>query len=322
VDVLFRNNRQDDLEALRRYIQDNTIDVALNYPDADLKLPAIVILLKSEAEEDAFLGNVMQPPTSVDRLGMPFHYDEPVGYASQSTATSAGIRTLVSGLYVVRATADTFLAAQGDFPLFDPFEETAYAAVIDGTGKGQRRQIIGVTPSARDGGSTSIQVTPNWDTILDDTSVVRIQGEGLKQTGEPSTIFSAGDVVTRLGAHYRVSYQLLVLANSPELAVYLYNIVKAIMFVNQDFMISQGFLNLQMSGSDFMPRADYLPDMAYQRALTLEFAYSFDVYLTGDYIAHDANRLLSKLRVSVTVEDPDVRVESHERIGIETELDL
>jgi hypothetical protein len=327
IDALFRNLRQDDLQSLRVFFREQTIDIAINYPDADLKLPAIVILLKAENESTAFLGNMMQAPSLVQRTGLPFNKDElagdrtQVGAGTTSHVHDPNLRVLMTAVTAASGGTSSVSVPASALPLlFDPFEETAILRILEGTGAGQSdRQVVSVTPSAV-GGDTVIEVTPAWDTQPDNTSVVRIhtdqENEGY--TGEPARIFSSTDVVERVGAHYNVQYQLLILAPNPELTVFLYNVVKAIMFINTDFLVKQGFLNLQISGSDFLPRSEFLPDLAYQRAMTLNFDYSFDLYQLAS-----ENVLLDKLRVSLTVHNPDVsNVSQVERIALETEIDL
>lgn len=328
IDALFRNLRQDDLQSLRVFFREQTIDIAINYPDADLKLPAIVILLKTENESTTFLGNLMQAPSLVQNTGLPFNKDELAGDRTQVGAGTVShvhdptVRVLMSAVTATSGAAGSVNVPASSLPLlFDPFEDAAIIRVLEGTGAGQAdRQVVSITPSPVEGGDTVIEVTPPWDTAPDDTSVIRIHADQDNEgyTGEPSRIFSSTDVVERIGAHYNVQYQLLILAPNPELTVFLYNVVKAIMFINTDFLVKQGFLNLQISGSDFLPRSEFLPDLAYQRAMTLNFDYSFDLYQLAS-----ENVLLDKMRVSVTVHDPDVSNPAHvERIALETEIDL
>ena len=320
VDALFRNLQQDDLSGLRTFFRENSIDIALNYPDSDLKLPAIVVLLKTEAESDAFLGNLLQPSESVDNMGMPFQSGDGNGAGSTSRVTTVGVRILADSMVATGGSQNTITVPGDQLYLFDPFEEDAFVRILSGIGEGQERQILSVSPvTAAD---TIITVVPNWNTIPDDTSDIQIHAQpSADGTGEPSKIFQSTDIVSRIGAHYQVTYQLLILGSKPEIVIYLYNIVRAIVFLNMDFLIQQGFLNVKMSGSDFLPRADYLPDLAYQRTLNLDFGYSFDVY------AASSDTLFDKLRVSLTVSDPDVSIPSGqggvaERVVLETELDL
>lgn len=323
IGALFRNLRQDDLASLQEYFRDNAIDLSLNYPDSDLKLPAVTILLKSENESDSFLGNLMQDHASLRRTGVPFHTDElagdaaTVGGGSTGKVTSTSPAVLMTAVTATGGSATTVTIPAGTFVLYDPFEEESYISIIEGTGEGQTRQVINIDPSGP-GGETVITVTPTWN-IPDATSVVRItrapDEEGV--TGEPSKMFFDQDVLERVGAHYHVVYQALCLGSTPEIAIYLYNIVKAIMFLNVNFLVKQGFLNMTMSGSDFLPRTEFYPGLAYQRALNLEFDYSFDLYRVTE------DNLLDQLVVSLTVHDPDVGdYEDIETIVSETTVDL
>jgi hypothetical protein len=58
--MLFRNFTLEEVEGIQKFFRDDSIDISLNYPDADLKLPAIVILMKNESESQAFLRDYQQ----------------------------------------------------------------------------------------------------------------------------------------------------------------------------------------------------------------------------------------------------------------------
>ncbi len=321
IGALFRNLQQSELQALVRFFQDNSIDLSLNYPDQNLKLPAIVILLKGEAESDAFLGDLMQSYTSLRELGTPYHIEEVagdatiVGRGTTARATAPNLRTQMSAITAAAGTASTVEVPAGLFTLFDPFEEETFVTILEGTGAGQTRQVVSVDPGS-DGANAVLTVTPTW-TPPDATSVIKFVSDPSDISGEPPKLFKAGDVVDRIGAHYKANYQIICLGPNPEVTIYLYNIVKSMIFLNMQFLVTNGFLNPKMSGSDFMPRAEYLPDLAYNRSLLLEFDYSFDVYIPSD------DTILDQLVVSVTVHDPDVEDgEDLERIALETTIDL
>jgi hypothetical protein len=107
----------------------------------------------------------------------------------------------------------------------------------------------------------------------------------------------------------------LVSGPNQEITLFLYAIVKAIMFVNAQYLQKNGFINLKMSGTDFVSKPEYLPDLAYSRALIMEFEHSFDVYLEAEAINH--------IRLDIGVYDPNVGDGSGvERVVSSIEVDL
>ena len=323
IDALFRNLRQDDLDEIWKYFRDNTIDVSVNYPNQDLKLPSIVILLQSESEATAFVGNLMQDEISVRRSGSPFSSntalrgDQTVrGSGSVGTLWDCG-KLLLDPITITNASTMTVSIPNGLVTMIDPFEVPQIIRIIEGTGSGQERQVIGIQPYPNQ--DTIVTVTPAWTTLPDLTSVVQIGSEAdqVGVTGEPSKIFSEGSIITRKGAHYMAVYQLLIAAPNQELTIYLYNIVKSIMFIFEGYLIKQGFLNLKISGTDFAPMPEYFPNLSYSRSMNLEFEYSFDVY------TEITEALIETFAVSLAVHDPDVgNINNVEREVSLTEIDL
>jgi hypothetical protein len=290
LDVLFRNIHQDDLQQIWQFVRDNHIDISINYPDEELKVPSLAIILRSESEAETFLGDLLQPPEVVTEA-VPFRIPDAAGSLTQSSQVAP--RVLMSEEDATGGSSSTLTVLSSVLPLFDPFEETAWVVLTEGLGAGQRRQLVSVSPVA--GADTILTVTPAWETTPDATTKFMVVGAGSEFVGQPSKIFDPGDVVERLGAHYQAQYQIMITAQAPELVVYLYMIVKAIMLLNSSFLIRNGFLNLKMSGTDYMARTEYLPTNAYQRSLMLEFTYSFDVYAISD------SKLLA-IRSSITTQ--------------------
>jgi len=71
IDQLFRNLSQSDQEQIRSFITNNSIDLTINYPRDTLKVPAIVILLRSENEaperQGVYLGDSMGYGLKIDK---------------------------------------------------------------------------------------------------------------------------------------------------------------------------------------------------------------------------------------------------------------
>lgn len=306
VDMLFRNLRQDDLQAVRTFLQESSVDISLNYPDQDMKLPGIVILLKSETEGQTFLGNLLQSHESIRETGHPFPIEELAGDATvlgRGTVSNigGGYRIYLDPTTATKGEEDSVYIPEGIINIVDPIEEEVFVTILEGTGAGQTRQVVLIDPIGQ-GFDTKITITPIWDTNPDATSVIQIHtaSDQPGHTGEPSKIFTSDDVIERRGAHYKAIYELLVVGPNPESTIFLYSVVKAILKLNEHFMIKQGFMNLSLMGTDLTPRTEYYPDLAYQRSLSLSFEYSFDVYERASETS-----LINKLRVVVSTHHPD-----------------
>lgn len=324
LDVLFRNLRQSDLEDLWTFIRENSFDIAINYPDEVLKLPGIVILLRSENETDEFLSDLMQGPGKASVLEAPFAQRDTVGSVTQVGETAP--RLLMDETNATGGTSTTVSVAVASMPLFDPFEEEAHVVLVRGTGAGQTRRVLGVTPVVAS--DTLVSVTPAWDTIPDATTVFKITGDTFPIVGEPSKVFEPNAIVTRVGSHYQAQYQLMLAASQPELVIYLYMIVKALVFLSTSFLIRNGFHNIKISGTDYLPKSEYLPDQAYQRSLLLEFGYSFDVFHIPEFefdlgVHEDRWVSVQHIKSSIDVHDPKVQDPNDpERVVLESTLDL
>jgi hypothetical protein len=322
---MFHNLNLDDRAALQDFFREKRFDICLNYPDQALSLPAIVITLKSETEATTVLGNLLQDPSSIASLGMPFMVDElrgvqtVVGAGSAGSASQPGNLLKINPVLALGGTASTVLLPPGSSGgMTDPFEEPVYAQIIEGTGAGQERLVDWMAPHAVTG-NVIVAVTENWTTIPDTTSVARVVSKSYEVTGEMPKIFKSTDVLRRRGAHYQANYQILVITEQQEKTIFVYNVVKAILFANQDFLIRQGFMNLSMSGTDFAPRSEYYPTTAYQRALNLTFEYAFDVF---DVVLDEI--LINTIKVAVGVHTPDMlnADDREDGVAVVTEFDL
>jgi len=327
LDILFHNLTQTEQEAIRDFFREKTIDLCLNYPSQDLKLPAIVLLLKSEVEApNQFLGNLVQDQFSIEESEpLPFMLRQPqapatvVGAGSEGPVWGEG-EIVFDPVIAVLGGPDYVDIPEGTITEIDPFEYDVWLEILEGTGAGQKRQIIsvaGVDPRTT-GLPVRITVSPVWVTEPDDTSIVQIvnphDSEGV--TGEPSKVFDENTILERRGSIYSSAYQLLVLAPNPEMTIFIYAVVKAIMFLNHSFLVKQGLMNLKLSGSDFMPRSEFLPSLAYQRALTMEFDYHFDVY------TDISDQAINQLVISIVGHHPDDTQPGVEKELIQTTLDL
>lgn len=318
LDMLFRNFQQKDLMKIRRFFREDTIDIALNWPDDKIKIPSIIISLKSEDESQAFLGELIQSTANIDHTGTPYRKEE---ITAPATTLGSGdqdvlgnVREVVGGPYqATGGTSMTVLLPSGlrmadgnalNRP--DPFtwapesDDGVLIVIREGTGAGQRRAVDNITIN-QETGEVTVTVTSPFATNPDATSIVEFVIESTPRrliVGEPSKLFGPSDKIERLGQQYRVSYQLMVIGPDQEMTIILYAILKAIFIINHRDLKKHGFINMRMSGTDFAPSPEYFPHLAYSRSLVLEFEHTFDVYLTAD--------ALTQIQIDINVFHPDV----------------
>ena len=279
IDQLFRNLSQGDQDQLRTFIQQNQVDLSINYPRSALSVPAIVILLRSDNEhpEGAYLDDYMGTGNPDE-----FDYDGDLsgeilgGTALSSTTSGPGLlvfgphRVLSATLNTLSVTPKVFFTNQ-----FMDGTELLTVHIVSGLGAGQQRDIVANSNS-------NLMVDENWLTIPDTTSVFEIRNPVEEVLGQPSKLYDNRDtttVVDRKGGLYTNKYQIQVIGANQEQTIYLYAIIKSIFTLARIFMEKQGIINLRMSGTDFVNRPEYLPDFAYMRMLAVEFESPFDIFV-------------------------------------------
>jgi len=325
VAMLFRNLNQADVDGVRQFIRDETVDIALSWPDSIVKLPSIVISLKNENEDQAFLGDLMQSATNIQHTGTPFRKEKlesPATILGSGSEGKSGEPTIpLDTPYQVTRSKSTsvFFSLEPPFNIEDPFEfdsdEELLVVIREGTGAGQRRVVSAITPRAVSN-EVEVEVSSNWGTLPDSTSVMQFFLESNRGTvGEPTKLFEPDQHIERLGSLYRTSYQILISGPNQEITLFLYAMVKAIFVINREFLQRHGFIEPKLGGTDFVAKPEYLPELAYHRALILEFKNSFDVYLSPEVI--------TGINLSLGVYDPNVGDGSGVgRVVSETTLDL
>jgi len=282
LDQLFRNLDQQSSQEMRKFIKTSSIDLNINYPRSSLKVPAVVILLKSESESQAFLGDSMGSGYGSTIDGFDYDGDlealEIMGGAA-STSTMSGQGAIEFGPATALGGTNNTIRV----PIGTPFNidgyENSRIHLVAGTGRGQIRDIS-------TNNETTLMTVTAWDTNPDDSTVFEIRsidptcGVAGELIGEPSSLYDtrSGRMIERKGSLYALNYQIQVIGPNPELTIYLSIIIKSILTLGRQFLESQGLLNLQIGASDFVPRSEHEPDLAYMRALNLSFVSPFDVF--------------------------------------------
>lgn len=276
IDQLFRNLSQAHLQQMRDFVVGQSIDLCINYPRKTLAVPAIVILLRNETEAEAYLGDSM----GYDSNPEVFEYEggienEILGGAGSLEEVTVRRSTVYGPCRVFSATNNTIKVEDTVAWNGNQYEGGNFSVhVVGGLGVGQVRDI------ATNSGNV-LMVSANWEVNPDVTSIFEIREKGEETVGEPSSLYDRKRPpvgLERRGSLYQYTYQIQVVGKNPESTIYLYMILKALFTLQRTFLETQGLINMQMGGTDFVNRAEYMPDFSYMRAMNMTFMVPFDVF--------------------------------------------
>lgn len=291
LDQLFRNLDQESAAEMRRFFQTQSIYIDVNLPREQLKLPAIIILLRNETQYQSYLGD----SKGFNDVPEPFLYGSedngiPVLGGAASASTLSGQGVLVFGPHRVVAATNSTLRIDDSVWVPDHFLVQRHTVhIVSGTGAGQVRPITGNSYDR-------LLVAPNWQTVPDDTSVFEIRQEVTEVVGEPSSLYTRDEARTleRIGAMYDMNYQVQIIGPNPDVTIYLHAVVKSIFTISHEFLERQGIRNLTMSATDFAHKPEYQPDYAYLRSMGLNFQYEFDTYEVPEDLANEITLILER----------------------------
>lgn len=269
--ILFKQLTQRQIQSLESFFSNTAINLSVNYPRGEIPLPSIILLLQSEGETNPLLGDQLDEG-SLDILGG----DEAFGSntVGSTTGMSGHPTLLAENLAVASVTGNKITLASGSIPGFQLLTSRydildTEVVVIAGAGKGQTKNITAFSQN-------SLDTDTVFSVNLDNTSILDIRTKGVcSSVGEPTQVFDTSGNYRRIGSIYKAQYQVNILAGKQEQVIYLYSIVKAILFSQRSLLEREGLQNLEISGSDLAPRSEYNPDEVFQRVMTLSFTYPF-----------------------------------------------
>lgn len=274
VDQLFRNVDAEGQRQMRDLFRTGVpFDLCLNYPREVLKLPGIIIVLRAQDEAQAWLGDSMGA-----ELPEAFTYEggiegDILGGVTSATIIGSDTPLLFGPSYVLSGTTSTVVMGR---PLSQDWRgRGATCRIVAGTGTGQVRTIVSNTP-------TVITVSPNWRTPPDSTSVIEVRGNPQEYIGgQPHKMYNSLDRnlwLENRGVYDAMQYQIIIASPNPSMTIYLTMILRAILFLSRNLLEQQGIINLKIASTDLVPRAEYLPDVSYTRALNVSFTSPFNVF--------------------------------------------
>lgn len=292
ISQLFRNLPASQTEGIREFIRNNSIDIAIGYPRQDLKLPAIIIILKSENEQFAVLNDLLGGGSSIYEPPEEMVWDDenPPILGTGSVSSSNGVRRpTYKNVSVVSAARTEIIVSPKTFVPGDLVNSEI--RITSGAGKGQFRIIS-------DNMDFSVAVSEPFNVIPDSTSKFDIRPQPYEVIGDPPRIFKQSDrTMARYGSGYRCLFQINIVTDHQELTVFLYTIIKAILTINRVRLEGLGLVTMKMSGSDLNFESEFLPTFSYSRYLTLDFVYFFEVFMNIGDIA-------TKFETSFSLRDP------------------
>lgn len=276
LDQLFRNLPQAQVQQIRDFIRTEAINLTLNFPRSELKLPSIVILLKNdnEAADGTYLGDSMGIG-NVDDFGFDGPIEGETLGGAASTSSLSGQGAIIFGPHrVLSATLNTIRVSERTWKNDQLVVEGVTVHIVGGTGVGQTRTLVS-------NGTNVLMVSPNWTVAPDSTSIFEVRAAQPEILGEPTALYDRRDAVSyveRLGSLYDTMYEFQIVGQTPESTIILNTIVRSIMTLSRTFLEQQGIISMQLSATDFVPRAEYIPDKGFVRALRVSFKNPFDIY--------------------------------------------
>jgi hypothetical protein len=206
-----------------------------------------------------------------------FAYDgglegEILGGVASATALSSAEPPLLFGPCRVTSATPTVITVSGVVMTDRWRGRNAVCRIVAGTGAGQSRVVSGNT-------NLTVTVTPAWRTAPDDTSIFDVRGVPTPVLGgEPARMFDRRDLglwTENIGVYDSMQYQVQIVSANSAMTIYLTMIVRAILLLATNLLEQQGIINLKVSATDLVPRAEYMPDVSYVRALNLSFTCPF-----------------------------------------------
>lgn len=290
---LFGHLTEPEFESIVTFIVKQPITFHINYPRDELNLPSLILLMKTENESQGFLGDVLGDEPHYGLPDPQFQADS--SDTAESTSTMPGLTPKLFGNLAVVSSAGSGVTVEETAEWLELVEDgiglPAKLHVIAGTGKGQVATICKIGP-------TTIDIDAPFDVNLDNTSLVDVRsGDTSEQiVGEPSRALNPNARVARIGSNYETQYQLDIVAGHQEQVIYLYTVLQAVFFLRRKSLESQGIQALRISGSDFAPRSEFLPDEVFHRVMNLSFTRTFGMLVELEEI--------NNIELVIDVSDP------------------
>ena len=171
-----------------------------------------------------------------------------------------------------------------------------------------RRELMGYLDKHQ-----NIQVVHNFPTRGTQLPIISLSLAAESEDQSKETLnYHVDELVDKIGVDVteaqalamRSTYNIMVFTQDRDFTIHLYNLLKALLLLNLDYLVINGLHEIQISGSDFRFEDDnYFPAFAYSRNLSLS-ALHYDTVLTK-------SKALRTLLVTIST-DPSTVVSSIE----------
>lgn len=272
--AIFQNLTEPEFRRIQKFINETPINISLNFPRQQLKLPCLNVTMKGEKEAHPFLGDQLGYMDQLDPEAAAHYID-----AVSPPTTLQGPAVKVAGPFEV-------IEVAGNAILIDTLD---YSELMANVRSVQDLKLY-VASGAGKGKSHIVRAFENGYIVLEEPTTLMQEGSTftLRTTsaavavGEPQQVYDDGRGLVRLGAIYESAYNIDIMAGSAEEVSYLYYIVKAVIYLTRESLEGQGLSNLTMSGEDMLYRSEFTPDEVFHRVLKLSFKNIFSISIEND----------------------------------------
>lgn len=293
ISQLFRNLNPTQINNIKTLLKYG-VSVEIGYPKASIKVPSVVLLLKSETETAPSLNDYLGEGAEDIFL---YDNDETLG---ASVVSQFGASDNLFGPYQISSVSgnkvilDRNILVKHEFDYDDNFIN--YLFITSGKGKGKVFKIL--TNSKID-----ITLDSDVDAILDNTSYFVIKQLNDEIVGDPMAIYDrdTNTTIEKKGSIFAASYQLQVIGQSSEVTLTLTTLCKSLIYLGRLFLEKNGLKNLKINATDFSTVSSTVPTEAYIRSLNLDFLYEFYVYEPNSTLINEFNGSLEDSDGSVLI---------------------
>ena len=121
--------------------------------------------------------------------------------------------------------------------------------------------------------------------------------------GDPRRLLGQSTYKEKGSVFFDASYLLHIMAQSQEFTIFLYALVKYILYSNRRRLERNNLKNLSTSGTDLSAAPEFAPDFIYSRALALQFIQPFEWFVFDDEFGDDN---FEDIRLDIDAYTPDV----------------
>jgi hypothetical protein len=264
----FPSGAQDDAV---KYMLKEHFRIVTQFPRTDVTFPMIWIGLRNEVETSQVLGDFLGSEPCDDET-----YDLAV-LGSNSVAGTGSVSTLKNEPKKITEGLVSEESPTADEIIIDQDLDNTYIGceivLTGGKGQGQKRVISRALGEV-------LEVSEDWDQLPDTTTSYKILDPTTvtqNTVGTPPKLYPAGTQVRMVGSAFKHDYIIQVMSSTPHAVLFLYTLLKAIMYTNKPVLHDNGIHHIMLNGSDMLAHPELLPDHVFSRSLNVSCVSYFTV---------------------------------------------